>query len=973
MFILLRRVVTGLASLRLTVVLFSLAMFLIFAGTLAQASQGIWQTVDGYFRSTIAWVDLQLFIPRQIATVSARFPFPGGGLIGAGLIINLIAAHVVRFKWSTRRIGIIVLHAGLIFMLAGEFVTGKLAVEGLMSIDEGHSANYTEDIREVELAYVDRSGEDRDKVVAIPQRLLVEAARTGGKISHEALPVSISVDRWMSNSQLIRRREAVNSPADRGVGLEAEARLLPEVAGVDSQQVNAPSAYVTLWQNDERLGTWLVSVNADVLQPAATGDISLRFKRTYKPYTLHLIDFRHDKFVGTEVARNFSSQIRLIDPTRDTDREVLIYMNNPLRYAGETFYQASFKPDNSGTVLQVVRNPGWLIPYLSCVLVTIGMLWHFSAAMLDFLRRNRNKPVIARSAPIQSPLQRWVAPGIVGAIGIAIAVSGLFRPTHRSAYDVDTFVQLPVSAGGRVKPIDTVARNALMISGGRQTARVDDHTKIDAGQFLLDLMARPEIAQEYPVVRVDHPDVLALLDRSPSEGNALKLSDLRPHWARVSEQAGRAAATPSRQRDPFQRAVLDLSKKVDHLLSLSRMEQPYTVPPFNADEEWQPVHQAFLAARTPQGSLGENMHPAARHLIEIMTAYHEEKPGEFNAAVRRYYQALKDVMPAEMRRARLEWFFNRAAPFYTTTIIYVLAFLVSCAALLTRLHPRFADGVQAFGTMRRCAIALLYIGLVVHTAALLVRIYLQGRPPVTNLYSSAVFVGWACVLLALVLERFYPLVLAALAASIIGAGTLIIAHNLGSDGDTLQMMQAVLDSNFWLATHVITVTLGYSATFLAGFLGIAYIGLGLFTRFLTPERSKALAKMVYCIVCFALLLSFVGTVLGGIWADQSWGRFWGWDPKENGAVLVVLINALVLHARWAGLIRHRGIMIAVVGGNIVTAWSWFGTNMLGIGLHAYGFMESAVFWLLLFVFTQLLIMALALLPARAWRSGTVSG
>jgi hypothetical protein len=124
-------------------------------------------------------------------------------------------------------------------------------------------------------------------------------------------------------------------------------------------------------------------------------------------------------------------------------------------------------------------------------------------------------------------------------------------------------------------------------------------------------------------------------------------------------------------------------------------------------------------------------------------------------------------------------------------------------------------------------------------------------------------------------------------------------------------------------------------------------------------------------VCFALLLSFVGTVLGGIWADQSWGRFWGWDPKENGAALIVLITAIILHARWGGLIRERGIMVLAVFGNIVTAWSWFGTNMLGVGLHAYGFMDAAVFWLMAFVVSQLAIMAAGLVPAAAWRSSGV--
>ena len=273
--------------------------------------------------------------------------------------------------------------------------------------------------------------------------------------------------------------------------------------------------------------------------------------------------------------------------------------------------------------------------------------------------------------------------------------------------------------------------------------------------------------------------------------------------------------------------------------------------------------------------------------------------------------------------------------------------------------------------LRVSAVALLWSAFAVHTLAIAIRTSLQGRPPVPNLYSSAVFVGWAAVLLALLLERWYPLGVAAIGASVVGFTTLIVAHNLGSDGDTMQMMQAVLDSNFWLATHVITITLGYSATFLAGALGAVYILLGFFTRLLTKDRAQTLTKMVYAVVCFALLLSFVGTVLGGIWADQSWGRFWGWDPKENGAALVVLLTAIILHARWAGIIRQRGIMALAVGGNIVTAWSWFGTNMLGIGLHSYGFMESAVFWLLAFVVSQLGLMGLALLPASAWRSHRV--
>ena len=184
----------------------------------------------------------------------------------------------------------------------------------------------------------------------------------------------------------------------------------------------------------------------------------------------------------------------------------------------------------------------------------------------------------------------------------------------------------------------------------------------------------------------------------------------------------------------------------------------------------------------------------------------------------------------------------------------------------------------------------------------------------------------------------------------------------------MEMMRAVLDSNFWLATHVVTITIGYSTTFLAGFLGIAYVFSMLF-RTVVKSSSKGkdldrtLVSMIFGITCFSLFFSLVGTVLGGIWADQSWGRFWGWDAKENGALLIVIWNAIILHARWAGIAKIRGLSALAILGNVVTAWSWFGTNMLGVGLHSYGFMDKAFVPLMAFIGSQVAIIVLAYLPA----------
>ena len=249
------------------------------------------------------------------------------------------------------------------------------------------------------------------------------------------------------------------------------------------------------------------------------------------------------------------------------------------------------------------------------------------------------------------------------------------------------------------------------------------------------------------------------------------------------------------------------------------------------------------------------------------------------------------------------------------------------------------------------------------------RMVLEGRPPVTNLYSSAVFVGWGAVLLGWILERIYRNAIGSSVAALVGFSTLIIANHLAKEGDTMEMMRAVLDTNFWLATHVVVITIGYSATFLAGFLAIIYVLRGVFTPSLGKDAGTSLVRMIYGIICFATLFSFVGTVLGGIWADQSWGRFWGWDSKENGALMIVVWNAIILHCRWGGFVKDRGIVILALFGNIVTAWSWFGVNMLGIGLHSYGFMDSAFNTLRWFAVTQILLMVVACQPMMHWLSG----
>jgi cytochrome c-type biogenesis protein CcsB len=444
-----------------------------------------------------------------------------------------------------------------------------------------------------------------------------------------------------------------------------------------------------------------------------------------------------------------------------------------------------------------------------------------------------------------------------------------------------------------------------------------------------------------------------------------------------------------------QEALQRIAGPFKEMQEMARFGYALIVPPSDPEasrDSWQNLGNALL-----ESARGDEFPAPITDFAAMATAYRNKDAAGFNRAVDDYQAWLAPQFAKEVKKGRAEFYYNDVKPFLHATIMYIFALVLAAFALLTLTA---VPGVSE--TLRRSAYYIIILAWCVHTFGLIFRMVLEGRPPVTNLYSSAIFIGWGACLLGIVLERIYRLGIGNIVASLAGFVTLLIAYNLALDGDTMEMLRAVLDTNFWLATHVVVVTLGYASTFVAGLLAIIYIVIGIFTPLLREklgergavtlglaaggvkgalamkkevaksggqvELGKALAKMVYGIVCFATLFSFTGTVLGGIWADQSWGRFWGWDPKENGALLIVLWNAIILHARWGGIVRERGIMNLAVFGNIMTSFSWFGVNMLGIGLHSYGFMDAAFKWLVLFVASQLAIIALGLLPLHLWRS-----
>jgi hypothetical protein len=373
-------------SLRLTVVLLALSIVLIFWATLAQVQLGIWGVQEKFFHT--------FFVLENIPGTAIPVPvFPGGYFLGGLLLLNLVAAHLYRFKLEWKKAGIQLTHLGLILLLLGELITSLQQVESNMRLPEGGTMRYSESYRINELAILDTTNPEFNEVVAIPEAVLAD----GGSIQHPKLPFQIRIRDYYPNAALALRDQPAPGGQQAATGPLATAGIGPRVAVTPlrltykQDERNAPAAHLEFVGPEGSLGTWLVSPLLGMPQKfdyaGRTWEIALRFKRYYYPFALTLLDFTHEKYAGTDIPKNFASRIHLKTDDAREDREVLIYMNNPLRHAGLTFYQASFEKGDKVSILQVVRNPGWVLPYIACIMMGLGLLVQFGIHLLGFVRK----------------------------------------------------------------------------------------------------------------------------------------------------------------------------------------------------------------------------------------------------------------------------------------------------------------------------------------------------------------------------------------------------------------------------------------------------------------------------------------------------------------------------------------------------------------------------------------------------------
>jgi len=1003
-----------------------------------------------------------------------RIPDPGLRIVWQltkSLVVSAVLLVGLLLLFGNRG-GNVLIHLGVGLLMLGQFIFGDAQREEKITVFEGQRTQVAFEQENIELAFIDESDPKSNQVVAFDHPMLQSAANQNKFLSSPELPFEFRVDKYWESSQGTPRRTPILPSDDdydfQGLGREWKLQESPKSGGAKSA-VNYASAFVTLRKKDgqQPLGRFAVSqfINDDAAMYKAeleqiefegkTWRFGLRCRRNYKPYAITLDDVVLEQYTGTAKPKDYSSFVKITDANGATVQQGRIWMNNPMRFRGETFYQSGYLgADDSPngveqTTLQVVTNAGWLIPYVACVLSGLGMLVHFGGTFARFASRYDRtvRPEISESKNIAAPVEpsrknrsstRTAAAGPIKPsrdysgilrVGVPLLLCGLVlfwvgKSASKPNVDRDTIDwyaagEIPTQYGGRIKPLASASAEFLEILSNKKFAlSKEGHEyeplhktgkQIDSTQWIMAVFAQEEWVFDAPLIRIDAVETTTALGLKRHKSNRYSLNEIELGLSKIPEQVQQVIQSRRESWSFEQQKLAETLEKVSTFQTLFfayrklvpeisensdaaqiradiqrlqtavdriRAQSPIAVIPPLREPSLAPGEKAPPAKWEPFGtalfetvklrSLGiDSKKDSVLSFMELVGSFDakNKKPSEINAMVSKFKADVQQEFGATIRtdKVAFEAWYEHFDPILIATRLYVVCALFA-----------FLSFAIARNTFRSTAFWVCVIALLVHTTAIVSRIYISERPPVVTLYSAAVFIGWAMVLFCTVTELLFPISISVLVASVAGYLTLNVAYGLDI-GDSMPVLEAVLDTQFWLSTHVISVSLGYSATFIAGFIGIGIVVATWIARLAGAKSNLAiksseviptLYRICYGVVCFGLFFSFVGTVLGGLWGDDSWGRFWGWDPKENGAMMIVLWNALLIHARWDKMIAALGFGILAIVGNIITAWSMFGTNLLGVGLHSYGFSKETYNYLVFFVLSQVVLIVFGLIVTR---------
>lgn len=966
-----------LAGPRLLFWLLPLLMILLVIGTVAQRNIGIVEVQTLYFSSFVVW-----FGP---------IPFPGGATLLGLFLINLICKFLLRSEWTWGRAGTHISHFGVIVLVLGGLITALDSREGYLILPPDTATTTIEDYHQRVLAVY-----DGDQLITAHNH---QDIGKGMVITHPDIPFTITIDTYCYHCGITRRPEA----AQDGWTSPGKFMQLTPAPASPQEEKNMTGVEFTISNAEDANGKYLTFDKfpkpPKIKVGGKTYTITVERAKRNLPFQVTLKKFTEDKHPGTDMARAFTSDVIITDGSDSWPARIA--MNDPLRYRGYTMYQSSFdtQGDKTVSVLSIVENRGRLFPYIASILVAIGLIFHLIIRIRQPLSRTKPALLLAtilfctalystpspaqaedklptqfvinkfsllpilhegRIKPIESfartELRKFSGKESLKDRNATLWLATLlFNPAEATDIRMFSISNAEVRHQIGVEERKIALYSLEDISKGLQNTADEVETIMAAGmdkksltQNQLDLLALHENALEATNLLRSFSMILPLSITPPNEWrnkagiNAgtpvtyLSLKKIEPELEQVIRRLIKAKGqNPDRYNQKEQKTAI-LGLQIATIANAASGNNLLRVIPTSVGQEapqWvAPWELMENGAGTPDtATLLTAWQKAA-------LAWQEGNAAEWNAAV----ATLTDLTFENGKLDSKKIYAMQFEKLYVTyNPFYIALFLFSASLVIAMGYFAFTKS-WLLDTATFCAIsasALQAIGL-------LARVVILERPPVGTLYESILFVGLVAPCIALGTKKKLGGTagqgLAIIIASIAALLTGLLAISLAGDDDTMKVLTAVLNTRFWLATHVLCITIGYGWCIVTSLLAHIYL-IGKATARLEAPQEKQFESALGILALFSLLFTAIGTILGGIWADQSWGRFWGWDPKENGALLIVLWLVWIIHGKIAGQMSRIIWAIGLAALSLMVAVAWIGVNLLGVGLHSYGFMDG-VFW-----------------------------
>jgi ABC-type transport system involved in cytochrome c biogenesis permease subunit len=988
-------VVRFLASPKLTVICLLALIILTIWGTIYQADHGLFQAKKRFFQS---WFLL----------LNGILPFPGTVLVFWVMFINLLFSLLFRIGFKLANIGNILTHLGVLIMLVGGFFTFQYAFESNLTLRENEGSNFSKAYHQWELSL----WKVRNNTKEI-SALDTDDLSQGEELAIEELEIRVKEYYTNCQAKLADRMESkqalINSS---GIGIlknvEEQNEPARNVAGIVfaiKHKGEKDYRNILLYGRDPK-PTSLTLGNE-------TYHFKLQRKRYLLPFYIKLIDFKKILYPGSDIVKSYESHVEI--QTNGLSREVVISMNKPLRYKDYSIFQSSYYIGQDGrenSTFSVVKNWGRLFPYISSILIFIGLAIHF--LVMVFKRKTTPKRIKMKGKN----------KGLLLILILVLGLQGMAfdnEKANSNSLSLESFKKIVILENGRKKPFDTYAQNTLKQFSGR--SKFEGKPAI---HWFARILFDPQATHEDKVFLITNSEVLNSLGVTPTNTGRERysFSQFMPHLQKLRELAISVSKLEKEEKTTVENEILLLYNKLYRYRELmasfqfvipqeqysitdegikkylrlashksqfsffdlaeksSQLKEMVQIIKEKNQEEWSPGEERLVLLADGLNHLANfnrnlplNILPVIKddeekwinpwdlisscylhhHSIpqelflirDMVGAFHNNNQATFDSAIRSFNDLIIKESKGKVSAKKIsaEILYNSINPFIRSQFFYGFSLLVLIFSFIVKKRE----------WLYKFSFALVCAGILIHTSGVILRMIIRGRPPVTNLYETFVFTALITILLGITLEFFKKKNIGLLTGSISAIILLLISNKYALEGDTMGMLMAVLNTNFWLAVHIITITVGFAGIVISGIIGHVYI----FQKILKPGKSDLLKntyQAIYSTQAFGLVFTFIGTVLGGMWADQSWGRFWGWDPKENGALVIILWSALIFHARLAKWIKELGFALGSIGGIITVVLTWFGINLLGVGLHSYGFTSKLAITLAIFLLLEIIFM-----------------